>query len=53
MATLIPMVLPMAMVMGRHSPCELWDLDAIHHGNGIAIFHLMMLTLMVVPKPLS
>ena len=26
--------MPMAMVMGCHSPCELWELDAIHHANG-------------------
>ena len=24
----------MAKVMGCHSPCELWELDAIHHANG-------------------
>ena len=24
----------LAMVVGCHSPSELWELDAIHHANG-------------------
>ena len=32
----------MAIAMGCHSPCELWELDAIHHtnGNGNALWEL-------------
>ena len=50
---LMAMALPMTMVMGCHSPCELWDLDAIHHanGNGNAIpcgSLMLMLMLMVL-----
>ena len=38
----------MAKVMGCHSPCELWELDAIHHANGNIPCMSLMLMLMLM-----